>query len=213
MPIFGNTNKFAIEYDFIPSPYEEEKLLKQSWGIFRLWVEGKDLCEYKADGVLNKYEWNLIYIIEWLCDNLKYIVGYDPFPVPVKGENLLELLAESYKFDSEDIEEDLWYDAVSSWIFRHSWLCNRAGSIVSNVDFRRVDENIELTWDNDFWEEYKIYFSNVKGVYIVPKKDFKEIIFSFLTNALEQLEGALGKDAKIDDRTLAHLHEQLNLLK
>ncbi|MBU2703799.1 hypothetical protein Ga0466249_004949 [Sporomusaceae bacterium BoRhaA] len=214
MPIFGDVDKFAIEYQFIPSPYEEDKVLKQSWGIFRLWVMGQDVCEYTAKGVLGKYEWNLIYIVEWLCNNLEYVLGYDPFPLPVNGKNSLELIRESDKFESEEDDEFyLWYQAKSSWIFRHSWFSNRAGSILASVYFRRVEENIELAWDNGFWEESQVYFSKPKGVYNVSKGDFKDAIFSFLTHTLDQLETTLGGNAQIDGQSMVELRKKLNLLK
>ncbi|SDF88319.1 hypothetical protein [Sporomusa acidovorans] len=214
MPIFGNVDKFAIEYQFMPSPFEEDKVLKQSWGIFRLWVMGQDVCEYTINGVLSKYEWNLIYIVEWLCNNLEYVLGYDPFPLPVNGKNSLELIRESDKFESEEDDEFyLWYQAKSSWIFRHSWFSNRAGSILASVYFRRIEDNIELAWDNGFWEESQVYFSKPKGVCSVSKGDFKEAIFSFLTYALDQLESNLGGNAQIDGQSIAALRRKLNLLK
>lgn len=67
MAIFGDVKNFAIEYQFAPSPYEEEHLLKKSQGILKLWIRGQEICEYVVDGIKKQYEWNLIYIVEWLC--------------------------------------------------------------------------------------------------------------------------------------------------
>jgi hypothetical protein len=211
--IFGEKEKVAIEYQLIPSPYQEEKLLNKSWGIFSLWIKGQDICEYVTKDCKKKYEWNLIYIVEWLCNNLEFIFGYDPYPLPVQGKNVLELIQESNKFEcDEDDEFYLWYQAKSSWTFRHSWFSNRAGSILADVFFRRIDNNIEITWDNNFFEDNQIYFVNPMGTYVISKEEFKNIVFKFLNDILINMETVLGKDAKIEDQTLDDLWKKINLL-
>ncbi|MFT4008231.1 MAG: hypothetical protein QM683_22410, partial [Lacrimispora sp.] len=123
---FGDSNKFAIEYQLQNNPYGEIGILKESWGVFRLWIDGINICKFKQENEEKDYEWNLIYLVEWLSENLEYIIGYDPFPLPVCGNNVSELIQKSDKFESgEDDEMYLWYEARSRWIHRHDWLCNR----------------------------------------------------------------------------------------
>ncbi|EGO64340.1 hypothetical protein ALO_08450 [Acetonema longum DSM 6540] len=214
MNMFGNMKKFAIEYQFLPSPYEEEEVLQNSWGIFRLWVAGYDICEYTINDDKKPYEWNLIHIVEWLCNNLEFILGYDPFPLPVQGDNILELIQESDKFESEEDDElYLWYQAKNSWLFRHSWFSSRAGSMLASVYFRRNRNYIEVAWNNNFFEDKQIFFTNPKGSYAVPKADFKKTIFDFLDNILSNLETKLGRDAKIGDQSITGLQKKVSMLK
>lgn len=214
MAIFGNVGKFAIEYQFTPSPYEEERLLRRSWGIFKLWIMGQDVCEYVVDGKKKQYEWNLIYIVEWLCNKLEFILGYDPFPLPVQGQNVLDLIQETNNFESEEDDEFyLWYRAKSLWTFRHSWFSNRAGSMLANVYFRRIENNIEIAWNNSFFEEKQVFFTKPIGTYSISKEDYKKIIFDFLNDILSNLEVDLGRDAKIGDQSIADLRKKVSLLK
>ena len=131
---FGNPNKFAMQYTFLPNPHNEKGILGESWGMFKLMVEGNDICQYSIDNKTTNYNWNLLYIVEWLCENLYYLLGYDPFPLPVQGENALELIENADEYESdEDNDMYLWYQAKSSWLFKHSWFCNRGGSFLADV--------------------------------------------------------------------------------
>lgn len=156
--VIGDINKFAIQYILMPNPYDERGVIGQSWGRLDLWVSGKNLCQYKVGDTVNVYIWNLFYVIEWFCENLHHILGYDPFPLPVKGENTLELIQKADTFDIDEEDENyLWHHAKRTWIFRHTWFPNRGGSRLPSVYFRRVGENIEIAWNNNFYEKkYRI---------------------------------------------------------
>ncbi|GEB31701.1 hypothetical protein [Brevibacillus parabrevis] len=51
---------------------------------------------------MTAFEWNLIYMVEWLSENVKYILRDEPFPLPVKGQHSLELLKHCLLFESDD---------------------------------------------------------------------------------------------------------------
>jgi hypothetical protein len=213
MSIFGDKRKFAIEYQLKSCPYQEEEFLKKSWGIFNLWIEDQDICEYVSGDSTTQYEWNLIYIVEWLCNNLEYVLGYDPFPVPVQGQNALELIKESNKFECEDDNEIyLWHHAKNSWTFRHSWFSNRAGSIIADVYFRRVDKDMEVSWDNRFFEEHQLYFTKPTGTYVVSKDVFRKVVFDFLNDILKTLETDVGTFVKTGDYSIVDLRRKIGLL-
>lgn len=185
--IIGNKNKFAIEYTFYSG--EDSGRNRESWGNLRVWIKDKDICEYTINNEVKKYEWNLINIIEWMCNNLVHVIGFDPFPLPVQGGDILEIIkvADEYETEEED-EMYLWYNAKNSWIFRHSWFNNRDSSILTNVYFRRVSNDIEIAWDNGFFEEQGINFISPKGIINLPIWEFKEIIFNFIYKASEELD-------------------------
>lgn len=204
---FGCKENFSIEYELIPNFAEDDPVLKYSWGKLRIWIEGNDICEYVHKNRKECYEWNLVYILEWLCDNIEYILGYDPFPLPLQENNSIELIEKSNDFDSEDDDEFyLWHQAKSLWAFKHSWFQNRAGSNLSNVYFRRVDNNIEISWDNSLYKESEIYFLKSKGKYNIPKTEFKNIMLRFIRDILNEIEKKVENDEWIN-----RLKEEIHL--
>lgn len=193
MKIFGEKQHFAIEYGFESDEFEKGEP-DSTYGSIRLWINGKDICSYRADGEDYQQEGNLYHLIEWFCEKMEYILGYDPFPLPVEGENTLELLENADKrYDTIDtLEEELWFEAKSRWIFNHCWFPVRDG-ILPCVHFRRLENAVEISWDNLFWEEYDIAFHSGKGGYLAALQDFTEIYRKFLLSAVSELEQRLGE--------------------
>jgi hypothetical protein len=211
---FGNNKSFAIEYELISNPNHENGILKESWGKFSVLIENKDICEYKIEDKIYKYEWNLINVVEWLCVYLEFIIGYDPFPLPIKADDVLSLIQVCDEFESsEDDEMYLWYQAKSLWLFRHSWFNNRDGSILSNVYFRRVQDEIEIAWDNSFFEEEGVSFIYPKGVYKVNKDEFKDIVFKFLNEILYCIESKLLDNMNNDIKHIKELQRKIRLIR
>ena len=211
---YGDINKFAIEYQLKKNHYRESGTLKESWGVFRLWINGMNICKYKHENSEKDYEWNLIYLIEWLCENLEYILGYDPFPLPVSGNTTLELIRKSGEFEpKEEDEMYLWYQSRSRWIHRHNWFCNRDGSYLSNVYFRRKDDGFEVSWDNGFWTEQGIEFISVEGTGEVGGELFKSVLLGFLEEILIQLESSVETNFCSDLEQISALYKKVKLIK
>ncbi|AOT68319.1 hypothetical protein [Geosporobacter ferrireducens] len=211
---FGNPNKFAIQYMLLSNPHNETGILGESWGIFKFLIEGKNICQYKIGNDTVDYKWNLLYIVEWMCENLHHILGYDPFPLPIQGESTLELIKNADEFETdEDDEMYLWYQAKSSWIFRHSWFQNRGGSFLSSAYFRRINDRIEISWNNDFYKEKGIMFIYPKGTSLISKVEFKEVIFKFLYDILSNLDRKVSNDIKNDKSYISELWKKIKLLE
>jgi len=88
---FGNKGIFSIEYEFLSNPFNEDNFIGETWGIFKLTVMGNDVFQFEKENSVKAYQWNLIYIVEWFSENLKYILSKEPFPLPVEGAILLSL--------------------------------------------------------------------------------------------------------------------------
>lgn len=86
---FGDKNTFAIQYEFDVNPFNETSLIGETWGKFELSVRGIDICRYKRADSETTYQWNLIYIVEWFSENLKYILSEEPFPSLLKDNTHL----------------------------------------------------------------------------------------------------------------------------
>lgn len=182
MRIFGEKSIFGICYAFREPPWELEGIEKDTWGTFELWVKGKNVSEYEKLNHLYNYEWNLNHLIEWIVTNFKCITNDHQFPVPVVGNNTLELIKQAITFESDNEQEiEEWFSQVQDWEFKHSWFSSRDGSYLPEVFFRKVEHHIEISWDNTL-TYYKdgVQFSNPRGIKYIELDIFTKVITSFL---------------------------------
>lgn len=108
-----------------------------------MWINNINICAYNQE---QQYKGNLYYIIDWFCDKIEYILGYDIFPLPVKGDTTLEIIENANEFDSDSEPEiDLWYAAKSRWIFNHCWFNARGETVLPCVYFRQIEDLIEIS--------------------------------------------------------------------
>ncbi|MDP4097352.1 hypothetical protein OIN60_11285 [Paenibacillus sp. P96] len=186
---FGEKNVFSIQYKFETNPFNESTLAGETWGRFELFVRGIDICQYKRENSLNTYQWNLIYIVEWFSENLKYILSDDSFPLPVEGQHSLELLDNCLSFESDNDDEfDAWFDTKQEWEFQHSWFSSRAGSFLADIFFRRVNDKIEIAWNNEStYSTEGISFTNPAGLEYIPIGIFESTVKSFIEDFLDQI--------------------------
>jgi hypothetical protein len=196
---FGNREKFAIEYTLSDDISDMPGVYDDSWGKFWLWVEDKNLCEYSFDSKVYTYQACLWQIVEWFCNNLACVLGYDEYPLPVNGNNTMEMDNAACNAEFEDeIEETLWTDARYGWVHRHFWLsCDNYSFPLSCVGFVRHAQTVEVMWDNCYEGGEGPMFTYEKGVYFMPYFEFKKTIFDFLHGILEDLEKRCGRNKEI----------------
>lgn len=151
-----------------------------------MWINNNNICTYNKS---QDCETDLYYIVDWFCDKIEYIVGYDEFPLPVKGNSALELIKNANEFDNNNsLEFNLWYAAKSRWVFNHCWFSARGGSVLPCVYFRRVKNLIEISWDNSFWEKHNIVFNSRKNVFRINVDDFSAVFINFLLTIICDLK-------------------------
>jgi hypothetical protein len=185
---FGDTQIFSIKYDFTKNPYNEKGLFAETWGKFELWANGKELCKFSKNNHEKTYEWNLIHVVEWLGENLPTILTDEDFPLPVQGKTALELLASSLNFDSDNDDEfDAWFSIKQDWEFKHSWFSNRGGSYLPEVYFRRIGQQIEISWNNENLYSEEISFPYTTGLEYVPIHIFELVLKDYINDFLETL--------------------------
>ncbi len=205
--LFGDKKVFALEYALSSNSCLDDKGKNQNWGILKFWINNKDIGLYQYNNKSNYCECNLYDIVEWLCEKLEYIVGYDPFPLPVEANNLLEMIEITDKYESSDDSElNLWYGAKSRWIFNHCWFSCRESSILPCIYFRRIGEVIEISWNNKFWQGNGVMFFSEQGTYNINCFEFKKIIKDFLNSVIDEIE-------KKNKKRLTQLRTQLNILE
>jgi len=179
MKLFGEKNKFAMEYEMTDS----------AAGLFELWVGGLPVCCKKENDSIIPYEWRLDALAQWLEDNLQGLICEEDFPLPVSAEGSLDFYAKSGEFDSDSLDEiEAWFGKRQDWLWRHSWYIAREGSYLAEVFFRRVGENIEVEWDNSNLYD-GIVFANPKGKYLVDAGFFEQTVKAFLSDFSQYDQG------------------------
>lgn len=186
MKIFGEKEKIQIAYRFKESPFDDEI----GWGEFQFYINNKDVCEIIRDGKKYKYEWNLIYLIDWVINNIEYIIGYDPFPFSsiIRGDLNIMLDFSENKDIETDIENFLWYGSLSDWKRRHTWASNDDGSCISRVFFYRREQEIEISWNNKNRKCGKVQYSHLVGSEKFEIEYFKTLFFNFIENIISDLK-------------------------
>ncbi|WP_152425935.1 hypothetical protein [Paenibacillus shenyangensis] len=186
--MFGDCNIFSVKYEFTMNRFNEKGLLADTWGMFELWVNGKELCRFSKNDQEQTYEWNLIHVVEWMCENLPSILHEEEFPLPVKGNTTLELLTSSLDFDSENDDEfDEWFGTKQGWEFKHSWFSSRGGSYLPEIYFRRDGSQIEISWNNEGLYNNGISFLFMTGVEYVPIQVFESVLKNFIQDFRQML--------------------------
>ena len=173
MQLIGDKNSFGIGVGKDISAYQ-----------LSVYIQGNDILQFEKGGVIYTYRWKECQdIIEWIYENMMYILSDDNFPLSISADSAAEKCEISYKLDFDDIEQ---YEILQEWMFRHSWFSARAGSYLADVYFVRNDNMIEISWDNtNTFEEDGIKFVFPKGKYEVDKNIFEEImkeVCKFLLN-------------------------------
>ena len=188
--LFGNKEIFAIEYTQLDEDF---------WCEFKIWVNNVDVCQHQYEGRFYNLEGDLYKIMNWIATNGIYFMGYDPFPLPVKGNNLEELLEKAFEFESEDdIEDHLWYNARSEWILKHCWLSIKGEEILPSIYFARSDDIIEIYCNNDDWAARGILFTKIREICTVPYRFFRDTIRRFLQDAIVVLKNNGIKTKEIE---------------
>ncbi len=164
MQLIGNKKTFGIELGKDMSAYQ-----------LSVYVQGKDILQYEKGGVIYTYRWNECQdIIEWIHENMKYILSDDKFPLSISASSSAEKCEVSFKLDIDNIEK---YEILQEWMFRHSWFSARAGSYLADIFFVRNNNMIEISWDNtNTFKEDGIRFIFPKGRYELDMNVFEEIM-------------------------------------
>lgn len=164
MTIIGDKSSFAIGLGKDIYAYQ-----------LSVFVQGNDILQIEKDGVICPYRWRECQdIIEWIQENMKYIMSDDKFPFPITAPSAAEKNEICLQLDWDEIEK---YEILQDWTFRHCWFSARASSYLANIFFVRNDNTIEISWDNtNTFERVGIRCIFPKGRYEVDKDVFEEIM-------------------------------------
>ena len=115
---------------------------------------------------------------------------------PING---IEIRKKAYAIGIKENKEIEWFEAVYEWSERHLWTFSGLEMIYPDVMFRRIENNIEISWDsrNKYKDNknYKIEFTNLKGRFFVNMEKFEKEVLSFI-DRVERITEIISKKMK-----------------
>lgn len=172
-----NQRNFFMKFKYNPEICYEDFTLE-------MYVNEKNICEFTVDGKVETDTANLIFLSDWFKHNLEFILDTnDKFPLDVAGISGIEKREKAYEIGNEKNKEIEWFENIHEWSERHMWTFSGIEMIFPSVVFRRVDDKIEISWNNtDKYknEKYKIEFINLKGMALIGIEEFETEILKFI---------------------------------
>jgi hypothetical protein len=181
----GNPAMFAVDLKLLSDPDGDvgaPVASVGSWGQWRLWIGGLNLCEHElvlGDGQIEAKEavtWYLAPFVRWLAEQWGPLLHEERFP---RGLQLGELsrartARDAYLSVLETRGDDLnafkpWQD----WASRHGVRWAAEGGLTPDIFIRRVGDDIEVSWGDrlqpggeaaQFWIEPGIAHAPVSAV-------------------------------------------------
>ena len=160
-----------------------------------MFVNNENLMSYKYNGNSKISTWDFSFIVEFFRDNLKFILTEDNYPINVNKDVIgIEFLKNTNKYvnglidwSKIDADDELEFEKLEklseikdNWVYKHSWNYYNTGAYIPDVVFRKIGQNIEVSWDNS--DNEKIKFNSIKGTYLIPINGFERIIRDFIIN-------------------------------
>ncbi len=150
---FGHPSRFALELRLLPDPDPETEAPAASvgsWGQWKLWVRGVNLCEHLLalglDEVLHQdaVTWYLAPLLHWFAKAWMPILHEERLPGPVRHARdarsaYLSML--SSRMDDRAVFGP-WHD----WASRHSLRWAAEGGLTPDVFLRRLGDDVEISW-------------------------------------------------------------------
>lgn len=224
MKTFEKKEEFALGLSFYvdqcpDDPYIKENL-EECWmgAEVYFWVNGKNLFEYIDCEPNSTYAYTTLDpLVDFFCDFLIYHISDDPFPISTKSTTAYDMIEETLLIKSDEhwVDEvvDMDWDKVDMdienkkdmWIYHHGFLPNRGGTFLPDTYMRKVENTIEISWNNTYPyenEEREILFRYKEGVEYVDLKLYKNSVIQF---CLEYINHVGEKFPELADK----YHEKL----
>ncbi len=212
---FGDRQRFAFEYCFQPDPdggRAATRLESASWGDFRLWVNGRNLCQHHHRGeIRHEITWYLSPLLDWFAENWDPLFHEERFPLPCDKPNARMGYLDSlrrYMGDTDPIVEakgEAWF----SWWRRHALRAGRRGGRFPDLFFRRMVDFSEISWGNFPLEGVgdDFYFTIPQGHAHLPVALVAEPLLAGVADAVFRL-----KDERVEEETYTALASRIETI-
>ena len=153
--VFGTKSTFALEVRHARDSVigEEPEEWKGSWGEWRLWISGLNLCRFRqetAEGSVEVEEvrWFLAPLFKWIADNWMPLIHEHRLPPGGRvGDSRPRWARQAYLSMLESAGDDLERFAPwQCWASRHSLRAASAGGILPDVFVQRTEDDLEFSW-------------------------------------------------------------------
>ncbi len=209
MKQFGDKNEFGIDCSYYLDQFKDDPEVIAHPGRYDIggsiyfWVKGKNLFLYKGYGPEATYSFDLDVLVEFFCEKLHLQIADDPFPHGIKATNPIDMMEEIKLVDGHDndvtkyldvdwdkVDMEL-HDKVDLWNYNHGMYTNRGGSFLPALFIRRINDQIEISWHNQFPHrstEGEVYFEYEKGIEYVDLKLFKDTVIAFCLDFINRCQ-------------------------
>ena len=144
---------------------------------FKMFINKKNILEFKFNGESRTTTWNIDDVIIFLHSKVLVFTNDDiKFPIEIEGTSAAEKANNARDFDTDDEDEfDKYYDALNDWVYDHSWQHECQGGYIADVIFRKVENNIEVSWDNrELYDD--VEYTDLTGYKLIDIDTFTKII-------------------------------------
>jgi Zn-dependent peptidase ImmA (M78 family) len=208
----GDTSIFAVKIAFHSDPdrgFGSDAESSASWGTLELWVADRKITAHvSGDDTIGGVRWYLLPILQWFADNWEPLFHEERPPVKLAADAAATSL-QATRFPPLHLAESIageWFDEWQQWWQRHSLQSCREGGVVPDIIFRRLRDQIEISWQA----------SRMAGVphhvsFLVPsgceRLDPPQVVESLYT-VLSEAAAFLAKELP-DSERLRQLHTRL----
>lgn len=211
--LFGDTRSFAIRVELEDDPHPAagaDPRLVASWGRLAIWADGRCLTQavLGADTVVAGVEWYLLPFLEWASLHILPLTNEEPFPLALGDDELphataWHLAAEEPPLTLLDQEETEWFVTRSQWWTRHALRAAFPGAAAPAIVFRRLDDAVEISWDNETWAPPRpdLRFTEGVGTLQVDGQQFGRILQAVVTEVADALKSRLGDELELHGAT------------
>lgn len=202
----GNTDVFAVRLSFIPDPDDGIAIDSDesaSWGRLELWVNGHNLCAHIEQGeLLQGVHWYMLSFLEWLVDSWNPLLHEEKLPNRNIGNTAVESLAITQNPPALASELDIaaWEQEWYEWSGRHALRAARNGGLFPNVVLRRLQDDIEVSWDGELPAGtppgFRFNFS--QGSALLRLEEVAEPLYQLATDAVGYLRERIPSSARLE---------------
>ena len=201
----GDTASFAVRLSFHHDPDISAAALPEmaeSWGAFQIWVRGVNLCAHVDGGeTLQFSHWYLLPILEWLSANWDPLLHEERPPLARRSIGTAAeagWMASIAAFDpAGSTFEFVSRQQQYGWNQRHALRTARDGGITPDVRFRRVRDQVEISWTaTQLAGAGEVEFLSNEGTAYEAPSAVAEPLYEILASAAEWLHKQLPQSER-----------------
>jgi len=194
----GDPRDLAVEFALFPDPDAGsacEPADSASWGAFRVWADGRNLCEHQVgDTTENAVHWYLLPFFEWLAGNWDALLHEERLPLGGHGIDARHAYYQTVRLVLGSIDPGSEKKSIAweRWWKRHALRACRSGGVFPDIFIRRLRDTIELSWGDQRLPGLPsdFYFTVPPGRLCLPVSIVADVFRTALVQAAAAMEAA-----------------------